>query len=425
MKRQQICAFIAAAGLFLTAAPLTPAMAQTTTQSTTPHTTATAPSTAASTSAQPSTSVPSTAPTVSLPSAPLPAPNLDAVPDYSDRFSADCAIDTNDDLWCWGENNRGQLGNGTTTPSTKPVKVPNFKAKAITTHMRGNRCAIDTNGKPWCWGPEATYPDFQNKPTAVRDFPAEVKLEKISVGSGTGCGIATDQSVWCWGENSLGEFGNGTITEDATQTKPSKIPNFKAKTISMLTNAGCAITPDNKAYCWGNFSGGDRTGNYEDRYRPVSMGNFKAIDISGHSDAVCALEANGTPRCWGDIYSGTVLGGPLGRNGEVINSGVVATKLDARFNTCIVDHKGTPWCWGNTFGPRVGNTPQRGLDIPANYGNREVTNAVDITNDADNVYYVDSSGQLWGWGLNKDGNLGVGNTDPQPSPVKIPGIKIF
>lgn len=432
MKRT-LCALVAAAGICLTTPAITPAMAQptpTTTTAEAPSTTAAPTGTANPTSAPPSTSVPSTAPTVSLPEAPspLPGPDFETLPDYSQKLTSSCAIDVNNDVWCWGPNDRGQLGNGTSgEASTSPVKIPNFKAQAISRSY--STCAIDLEGKPWCWGESLSrgrdsipqFHPFFPTPIPIEGIPADVKLQKISVTIQQACAIDTNNEVWCWGDYEKDEKGNFARFKPAQKSSLIK----KAKEISVAYAHGCYIDMNNQTYCWGNNRYGQLGKNPVVSQDGLSkLGDFKAVKVITGTEHTCLLDDQGHPHCWGrDRYN--LLGGTPDANGEIAMTDIVATSFDATGPACVVDQKRTPWCWGYSFGARVGNTPQPGTEIPSNDGNIKVNDAVTVKTVGSSVYYVDNSGQLWGWGTNNKGYLGVGNTDPQPTPVKIPGIKIF
>lgn len=62
-----------------------------------------------------------------------------------------CALLADRTLWCWGDNLAGELGNGSLSPSSTPVKVALDNVASVSAG-HGHTCAIDTEGQAWCWG---------------------------------------------------------------------------------------------------------------------------------------------------------------------------------------------------------------------------------------------------------------------------------
>ena len=129
-----------------------------------------------------------------------------------------CAMGSNDRVYCWGENNVGQLGDGTTTGRLTPVAV-----SAVTPLVKlgsrlggGHTCALTAAQAVYCWGlnERGQLGDGTN---AHRSFPTAVvagsaKFTSVSPGTEYTCAATTDYRVMCWGSNTLGQLGDGTTT---------------------------------------------------------------------------------------------------------------------------------------------------------------------------------------------------------------------
>lgn len=148
---------------------------------------------------------------------------------YSEIFAGEdttCGITTAGVLKCWGANNNGQLGDGTTTPRSSPTVVDigttySKVALGITFHL--HTCAITTAGVLKCWGSN-TSGQLGNGSTTQSLSPVVIdtgiSYREVSAGYEATCGITVGGSLNCWGNNSLGQLGIGNTTQ---QTSPALV----------------------------------------------------------------------------------------------------------------------------------------------------------------------------------------------------------
>ena len=183
------------------------------------------------------------------------------------------AIDEEGHLWAWGLNNYGQLGDGTTDYRTRPVKIKSeTKFKRI---LAGDyhSLAIDAEGNLWAWG-ENNYGQLGDGTKINKKVPVQVKTnikyKEIAAGDGTNLAIDEEGYLWAWGYNSSGELGDGT-TEN--KISPIKIkPETKFKQISRGYGHSLAIDEEGSLWAWGyNGSGALGDGTTENKKIPVKI----------------------------------------------------------------------------------------------------------------------------------------------------------
>lgn len=208
-----------------------------------------------------------------------------------------CAL-AEGDMWCWGYNQSGQLGNGTRTQSNVPVKVNGLPAGKTTYITAGEHhvCSVNS-GNVWCWGTNALGSVGDGTtvdkliPTAVLNLPAGAStvVEAGHWGRNT-CSI-TSGVAWCWGDNANGQIGDGTVTRRLTPVKvtglPTGITDFAVGSLHT-----CAIVSGN-IWCWGNNTNGQLgDGTLTQRLKPVrvvGVPDGKAHSINGRYDHMIAL----------------------------------------------------------------------------------------------------------------------------------------
>src|SRR2546423_995537 len=120
--------------------------------------------------------------------------------------------------YCWGANDTGQLGDGTTTSRATPVPVSGGLSFAVLDGGGGHSCGVITSGAAYCWG-DNTSGQLGDGTGTGRANPAAVAdhLEFVSVSAGLGhaCGLTPRGTAYCWGRNASGQLGDGTTTASA------------------------------------------------------------------------------------------------------------------------------------------------------------------------------------------------------------------
>jgi len=166
-----------------------------------------------------------------------------------------CLIAADGSAWCWGINDNGQLGDGTTTNQMSPTKVKlpaGVKVAAIGTG-ESHTCALDATGGVWCWGGNDTHQlageDASKTPVKVTlqttDTPPKPLIAKaLSVGGKHACALVEGGAVYCWGENSSAQCG-----QDPAAFDDVKVPTLVAgidglESVSVGDEFSCALKDD-------------------------------------------------------------------------------------------------------------------------------------------------------------------------------------
>ena len=183
-----------------------------------------------------------------------------------------CSLTVTGDAYCWGFNDFGQLGDGSTNGSLTPVLVSGgIRFSSISTRG-GHTCGVTPVGDAYCWG-ENFRGQLGDGTTINRLTPVLVSggLSFASVStafSGT-CGVTTVGDAYCWGENFSGQLGDGT-----TINRLSPVPVAGGLTFASLSTEShtCGVTTAGDTYCWGDNRGGMLgDGTTTDRLTPVRV----------------------------------------------------------------------------------------------------------------------------------------------------------
>ena len=294
-----------------------------------------------------------------------------------------CAILDNGSVSCWGAGNFGQLGGGTDTPDLvrrTPTQTSSLgtdrTAVAISAGER-HTCAILDDGSVSCWGSnnggrlgDGTTTD-RNTPTPTSSLGTGRTAIAITVGEGLGshtCAILDDGSVSCWGYNTYGQLGDGTDTLRNTPTQTSSLGTDRtAVAISAGFRHTCAILDDGSVSCWGwnnnGVDGGGQLGDgtTTDHSTPTQTSTLgtdrTAIAIAAGGDHTCAILDDGSVSCWGNnsqgrLGDGTTTDRLTPTQTSSLGEGRTAVAITAGYGyTCAILDDRSVSCWGwNIFG---------------------------------------------------------------------------
>jgi len=341
-----------------------------------------------------------------------------------------CALTNDGRVWCWGANDVGQMGRGTKGASIEtPNRIDSLSNVVEIDGGTDQICARLANGEVWCWGGNS-FGQLGDGTTTDRSSPTQVvglggSATSISAADGITvpftCAALTDKRVQCWGSGGVGQLGNNS-------TSGSNVPVFvKTAAATSLTGvlevaanglSACARTATT-VRCWGggtlgqlgNGAGGDST-------LAVLVSGIGAVsEITAGILHMCARISGGAIKCWG--YNGF---GQLG-DGTTTQSLVPVSALSGQSDSII---SGSGWTssltdgnvltWGSDVEGELGNgAPLVGSVFAVSAGISSVTS---IGGGFVHVCAVIDGG-LKCWGDNARGQLGDGTQTVRPAPVTV------
>ncbi|MEP7326142.1 MAG: Ig-like domain-containing protein [Gemmatimonadota bacterium] len=325
---------------------------------------------------------------------------------------------------CWGTNTSGQLGDGSYTDRVTPVAVLGGHVfSQIFPSLHGFSCGIDTGDAAWCWGDDyegylghdTTY--FSTSPSPVA---GGLNFTQIGARSRRSCGLTVGGQVWCWG---LTYFGQVMVVPSPGPATPALVSLSKGEYHT------CGLTASGEAWCWGLNSegqlGNGAIGENEIEYPPAPVsGGVTFVSLSAGDLTTCGLDTSGSAWCWGANRFGALgVGDSLHFN--VLTPAPVTGNLTftaistAGYHTCGITGSGSAYCWGSGPDGELGDggpsTLQRSPTAVA--GNLTFQSIVAHSSQTCGI----ANGAAYCWGANYAGQLGDGTLSSHPMPTAVRG----
>ena len=327
---------------------------------------------------------------------------------------------------CWGENDYGELGDGTTTTRARPRPVAGVHDAAELTAGGRAACVRRRDNAFWCWGANTLGDLGAGFPSVAETSPVHaVEFDGFVHVTAAGCGLHRSGSVACLGSRVCGAAGDG-LSDQKAQIHAKQLAGIEARQVS----GRCARRRDGAVYCWGpNDSGqhglGDTTGCEDFGPIKANIGITKvpAIDdatyISG-DNTNCAIRAGGAVDCWGLWGGGSARVSPTRVEG-VNDAMKVASGL---YHGCALLRAGLVTCWGGSReAPGVLGSEREPSDAASLVpGLDEV---VDMGVGGQHTCALRRNGEVLCWGMNLYGALGYEPTGPRDhrvTPTLVQGL---
>ena len=361
-------------------------------------------------------------------------------------ISHTCAILADGSAKCWGDNTYGELGDGTKTNATSPVQVSGLTS-GVGSLSGGNgfTCALMTSGVAKCWGTNdkgqlgigslgAGQYSSSAKPVPVLGLGSGNLA--VDAGSLHTCAVLASGAVNCWGRNAYGQIGDGTTGngyDGANKSSPTQVIGLTGgmAAIALGENHSCALSATGGMKCWG-YNGAGRLGNAStsDALTPVQVIGLEngVSSIAAGSYHSCAVLAGGGVKCWGlndrgqlgDGTSGTGTDKTIPTQVYGLTSGVSMIAA-GEYHTCALMTDGSAKCWGRNAYGQLGDGTTDLKTIPTQVSGL-TSGVIAIAAGQNHTCALLSTGELRCWGFNDAGQLGVGGTTNQNTPVQVSGM---
>ena len=342
------------------------------------------------------------------------------------------AIDKDGVLWAWGNNEHGQLGDGTTENKYHPAKVLT-EVKDIATckgvsrygeedEPYGHSVILKKDGTVWMCGinnnKDGTYQNIY----APTQLPELTDVKAICAGKDFSVALKENGTVWTWGKNGKGQLGNGGISDSSIPVQVSGL--FDVIKISAGDKHCLALKEDKTVWAWGNNNfgqvGNGKNTNSNVPVKVIGLSEVTELAAGEHFSAV--LKEGGTVSAWG-TYSDFGIGTrptPSQVN-DITNVKEIAA---GEWNCLAVKEDGTVWGWGmNMYEGSYKEASERfdGYMTSKDSPTRLTTIKGVERILAGNGYYIaiKEDGTVWSWGDNYSGQLGIGHSDGSNVPVKV------
>jgi len=389
-----------------------------------------------------------------------------------------CALLRDGYVRCWGNNDFGQLGQGSTAflADKQPYEVPVIDVGGSVTALAAGRdhtCALLTDGGVRCWGQNSqgelglgnTTSQSGKTPRTLGALKLGEKATAISSRLSNTCALLASKAVRCWGPNTSGELGLGdTLPWSETKTPDLTGPvslGGLAQAVSVGGGHACALLANGTVRCWGYGHFGELglsgTADIGDDELPSASGNAGLVPLPNGRTAVslsvgqihsCALMDNGFVQCWGDNSDGA-LGllhfDNIGDDespaawGQTLVGTAVSSVASGEYHTCaLYAADGALRCWGyNAFG-QLGQSDITHKSVPSQltavaFGGGLTAKVV--AGGLNHTCVVLSDGQVRCWGNNDSGQLGFGTVskgavlyiggDAAHTPDKLASIRVL
>lgn len=336
-----------------------------------------------------------------------------------------CGLGADGIVYCWGANDVGQLGNGSTTPTIAPTPIASTERFTSIATQWTRTCATTVSGEAHCWG-RYNYgphgPATQTDLVPVREGSPQL-FKHLSIGNNHLCGLTPAQAVFCIGSNENGQLAQ---IAPSWSGSPVQIAGDPYQRVESGHEHACGLTEAGKAYCWGyNALGAAGVGSLVDRVLAVTavVGNHTFTTLAAGAQHSCGLTAAGAAYCWGDNSLWQLGNGVQSDRSDspVLVPGTPPLRDIGAGNrgTCGISTTGEVWCWGNNEFGVLGDGTTANSRTPVRVQLSVPVASIAINGQGPHYCATTPTGDGYCWGWNAAGQLGDGTTTTRHTPVLV------
>lgn len=349
-----------------------------------------------------------------------------------------CYVSEFGQIRCAGESSDLQIGDGDTTDNSYMTPVAGLPTMSAVVQGGGHTCGLSSGGAVWCWGRNsngqvgdgsgltadvAVPTQAIYEPATSGTATAADSMRSIAAGGNFTCAVHASGGVYCWGSNAENQLGNGSTSTGSIWYGRPVVRSGGMLLEGSVVTAGdahaCAIAPSlsSSVYCWGrNVEGQVGTDSASVTLisaNPVNLASAPATEltsvtsVSAGARHVCAV-SGGLVYCWGDDSDGQ-LGRGVGSGfsstavqiSSLVLSGVTQVAAGSE-HTCALTSAGQVYCWGANGSGQLG----LGVTGPAQDSPILVSEVQDIVEISAGAYHTCArreSGAAYCWGERSSG----------------------
>ena len=338
------------------------------------------------------------------------------------------ALKANGEIWTWGGNGQGQLGDGTFVGKESPIKVIGpYSFVAIGAGYRHSIAIEGSDGSCWTWGISqfgnlglnAAVPN-QSSPRLVVGNHSFVQ---VAGGYHFGGALKANGEIWMWGHNNWGQVGDNTSNN---RSSPVKVYSGLYKSLSCGYDHSTALSTGDRAYCWGY-----------NEYGQIGQGDAmfiysRPMAVNGGHDFLQAFAGYKCSTALGmDLDVGEIWSWGLNQSGQCADESgssyedvpveaVGNHSFSQIFLTGGIKTNDSVWRWGQT--PTGLHSLVWGKPTLTHLGTESF---IQVAAGEFHAFMRKENGEVWTWGTNTYGQLGINTVDAKTSPVLVVGSHSF
>ena len=346
-----------------------------------------------------------------------------ATPQLAAGFQHSLALHADGTVYAWGDNSRGQLGNGQAGKgllSARPVRVQNLTDIVALAARANHNLALRADGTVWAWG-QNDQGQLGDGSLVDRATPVQVSqltgVAAIATGWKHSLAVRSDGTLWVWGANDGGRFGNGRDGWGEWSTVPIAVRSLSGVVATAAGYAqSFAIKSDGTLWAWGvNSDGQLGLGAFTDTETlPVQVVNVRAVTrIATQAGHVMAQTSDGQLWVWGSDNSsgqfgdGTTTASAFPVAVRRLPSSEPTTLALGWIHSIARLANGQVWTWGNNWYGQLGIGDADYQILPVQVTALAAADA--IAAGENHSLAMISDGFVWSWGLGGQGQLGLGD----------------
>lgn len=347
--------------------------------------------------------------------------NLRIAPRISAGRERTCSLTPDGRARCWGDIGFSVYGPG---PMSGSMAIPNVRFREISVGAF-HACGLDSGGSAFCWGLNGSGQlgtgSKSNSPDSAVHVQGAIVFSTVSAGGWHTCGLTPDGRAYCWGDGTEGRLGNNSGEESLTPVAVAGGLTFHS--ISSGLRNSCGITIGGEAYCWGGVGGtGIPRGGMDpsNAFTPAPVpGNLTFQSVSAGQDLTCGLSTSGVAYCWGapdrdggpgpDTFTPKPVPGPIRFQ---------FLRLGLGLHACGIATTGIAYCWGWNRDGQLGDGSTKDSDVPV-----PVAGGLKFAVISPGQFHtcgVTLDGATYCWGAVELGGYGTSSKNGSTKPVRVP-----